>query len=115
MSHGNRESRSFQTIPKKETSTYKLRSQQRKAHVLLTKCKDICYLTTDSLVLDSVIQDAEKIYSRLIKSADIDNSDERLPVFPVLAKVSVNKSRKRNKFQVNTYMMGLHKNDSKKY
>ena len=93
MSHGNGES--FQTIPEKQTSTHKLRSQQRKIHVLLTKCTDICYLTTDSLVLDSVIKDAEKIYTRLIKSADVDNSGERLPVFPVLAKVSVTKSRKR--------------------
>ena len=97
MSQTNGES--FQKIPKKQTLGHKLRSQQKKAHELLTKCKDVCYLTTDSLVLETVIQDAEKIYSRLIKSTGVNNSDECLPVFPVLAQVSVNKCRKRCKSQ----------------
>ena len=97
MSQSNGES--FQKIPKKQTLGHKLRSQQKKAHELLTKCKDVCYLTTDSSVLKTVIQDAEKIYSRLIKSTGVNNTGECLPVFPVLAQVSVNKCKKRCKFQ----------------
>ena len=83
MSQSNGES--FQKIPKKQTLGHKLRLQQKKAHELLTKCKDVCYLTTDSSVLKTVIQDAEKIYSRLIKSTGVNNTGECLPVFPVLA------------------------------
>ena len=97
MSQSNGES--FQKIPKKQTLGHKLGSQQKKAHELLTKCKDVCYLTTDSSVLKTVIQDAEKIYSRLIKSTGVNNTGECLPVFPVLAQVSVNKCKKRCKFQ----------------
>ena len=97
MSQSNGES--FQKIPKKQTLGHKLRSQQKKAHELLTKCKDVCYLTTHGSVLETVIQDAEKIYSRLIKSTGVNNTGECLPVFPVLAQVSVNKCKKRCKFQ----------------
>ena len=68
-------------------------------HKIFIKCKDVCYLTIDSLVLESAIQDAEEIYSRLIKSTDPNNSGKRLPVFLILVKVSVNKCRKRDKFQ----------------
>ena len=58
MSQTNGES--FQKIATyKKTLTHKLRCQQKKAHELLTKCNDVCYLMTDSLVLESVIQDAD--------------------------------------------------------
>lgn len=101
---------SFQIIPEKQTSAHKLRSQQKKAHELLTKCKDICYLITDSSVLESVIQDAESIYSRLIKSSSANNDGEGIPVFPVLAQVSLKKSKKDANFKGNR---DLHENDSK--
>ena len=68
-------------------------------HKIFIKCKDVCYLAIDSLVLETVIQDAEEIYSRLIKSTDPNNSGKFLPVFLVIVKVSVNKCRKRDKFQ----------------
>ena len=57
-------------------------------HKIFIKCINVCYLAIDSLVLESVIQDAEESYSILIKSTDPNNSGKCLPVFLVLVKVS---------------------------
>ena len=86
-----------QQIPTAETSTHKLRSLQKNAHTVLTKCKDVCYLTNDCSVLEAVIQNAEEIYCELVESADPSNTSKFLPVFPVLAHNSANISRKRTK------------------
>lgn len=57
-------------IPTAETSTHKLQSLQKNAHTVLTKCKDVCYLTNDCSVLEAVIQNAEEVYHELVESAD---------------------------------------------
>lgn len=101
--HGENEiDKSAQQIPTAETSTHKLRSLQKNAHTILSKCKDVCYLTTDCSVLEAVIQNAEEIYRELVESADSSNTSKFLPVFPVLAHNSANISRKRKKLLYHT-------------
>ena len=86
-----------QKIPKAQMSAHKLQSLQKNAHAVLTKCKDLCYLTTDCSVLEDVIKKAEKLYCELVESVAADSSStiNSLPVFPVLAKASVDNARKK--------------------
>ena len=64
------------------------------AHAVLTKCKDVCYLTNDCSVLEAVIQNAEEIYRKLVESADPSSTSKFFLVFPVVAHNAANISRK---------------------
>ena len=86
-----------QHIPTAQTSAHRLRILQKNAHTILTKCKDVCYLTDDCSVLESVIQSAENIYRELVESADSSNVSNSLPIFPVLSQTSASNSKKRTK------------------
>ena len=86
-----------QHIPVAQTSAHRLRTLQKNAHTILTKCKDVCYLTDNSSVLESVIQSAENMYRELVESATSSNVSNGLPIFPVLSQTSTSNSRKRTK------------------
>lgn len=79
------------------TSAHKLRCLQKKAHEVLTKCRDVCYCCTDIKVLEDTLSHAEKIYSNIVVSADPNNTTEVLPSFPLLAKSSLNESSRSAK------------------
>lgn len=79
------------------TSVHKLRCLQKKAHEILTKCKDVCYCCTDIKVLEDTLSSAEKIYCNIVVSADPKNATEVLPSFPLLSQSSVSESSKRSK------------------
>ena len=86
-----------QHIPTAQTSAHRVRILQKNAHTILTKCKDVCYLTDDCSVLESVIQSAENIYRELVESADSSNVSNSLPIFPVLSQTSASNSKKQTK------------------
>lgn len=79
------------------TSAHKLKCLQKKAHEVLTKCRDICFCCTDTSVLENAVSDAEEIYRKIVRSANPNNDGEGLPSFSVLAQISKKKSTKRAK------------------
>ena len=84
-------------LPIPVTSAHKLKCLQKKAHEIFTKCRDVCYYCTDIKLLEDTISDAEKIYRKIVLSADSKNGEEGLPSFSMLAQSSKKQSIKRSK------------------